>query len=229
MAPRVSNIALPSRFVDRADAGRQLAARLTDYADHPDVVVLALPRGGVPVAYEVATRLRALLDVFLVRKLGVPEHPELAMGAIAAGGVEVLSDALIAELGIPASLVRQVAVRERMELDRRDHAFRGDREPPPVRGRTVIVIDDGLATGATMEAAIVSLRRLEPAKIVVAVPIGASETCERLRRLADDLVCLAMPRPFNAVGQWYDDFSQTTDDEVRQLLKNVCRGKQGVR
>ena len=205
-------------FLDRADAGRQLAAHLIEYADRPDVIALALPRGGVPVAFEVARRLKVGLDVFLVRKLGVPGHPELAMGAIAAGGVEVLNRQLIQDLGIPAAVVQQAAVSERTELDRRDRAFRGDRQPPVVRDRIVILIDDGLATGATMEAAIVALRRLEPETIVVAVPVGAHETCQRLHLLADRLVCLVTPVPFSAVGQWYRDFSQTTDDEVRRLL-----------
>jgi erythromycin esterase-like protein/predicted phosphoribosyltransferase len=206
------------RFQNRHDAGRQLAARLSEYANRSDVIVLALPRGGVPVAFEVAAVLKAPLDVFLVRKLGVPGHPELAMGAIAAGGVEVLSHTLIDDLGIPAALVQQVAVRERLELDRRDRLFRGDRQPPLVHGRMVILVDDGLATGATMEAAIIALRRLQPAGIVVAAPVGARDTCNRLGRLADRVVCLAMPEPFFAVGPWYDDFAQTTDDEVRLLL-----------
>jgi putative phosphoribosyl transferase len=206
------------RFRDRRDAGRQLAALLTEYGNRSDVVVLALPRGGVPVAAEVAARLRAPLDVFLVRKLGVPGHPELAMGAIAAGGVQVLSHDLIADLGIPTALVEQTAVRERLELERRDRLFRGDREPPVVRDRACMLVDDGLATGSTMEAAIVALRNSRPASIVVAVPVGARETCERLSRLADRVVCLAMPEPFSAVGQWYDDFSQTTDEEVREAL-----------
>lgn len=206
------------RFANRAEAGQQLAARLLSYANRSDVLVLALPRGGVPVAHEVATRLKVPLDVFLVRKLGVPGHPELAMGAIAAGGVEVLSNDLIADLGIPPALVQQVAVRERLELERRDRAFRGDRQPAIVRDRTVILVDDGLATGSTMEAAIIALRRLEPARIVVAVPVGARETCERLGRLADRLVCLATPVPFHAVGQWYEEFSATTDEEVKRLL-----------
>jgi putative phosphoribosyl transferase len=206
------------RFRHRADAGRQLAASLLEYADRPDVVVLALPRGGVPVAHEVATRLRTPLDVFLVRKLGVPGQPELAMGAIAAGGVEVLSQQLIDDLDIPHAIVREVAVRERLELDRRDRMFRGARAPLATRGRTAILIDDGLATGSTMEAAIVALRRMGTSAIVVAVPVGARETCDRLRRLADRLVCLDTPEPFSAVGQWYDDFSQTTDEEVARLL-----------
>lgn len=206
------------RFANRTDAGRQLAVRLAEYANRSDVIVLALPRGGVPVASEVAAHLKAPLDVFLVRKLGVPGHPEFAMGAIAAGGVEVLSNDVIADLGIPKALVQQVAVRERLELERRDRLFRSNRQAPIVRDRIVILIDDGLATGATMEAAIIALRRLAPAKIVVAVPVGAPETCERLGRLADRLVCLMMPTPFSAVGLWYEDFTQTSDDEVRRLL-----------
>jgi predicted phosphoribosyltransferase len=206
------------RFRDRADAGRQLAASLVEYADRPDVVVLALPRGGVPVAHEVATRLKTPLDIFLVRKLGVPGHPELAMGAVAAGGVEVVSHDLIADLGIPRTTVQEVAVRERLELERRDRLFRGGRPPLAVRGHTVILIDDGLATGSTMEAAIIALRGMEPSALVVAVPVGAREACDRLRRLADRLVCLDTPVPFSAVGQWYDDFSQTTDEDVARLL-----------
>jgi erythromycin esterase-like protein/predicted phosphoribosyltransferase len=206
------------RFSNRQDAGRQLAARLTAYANRSDVVVLALPRGGVPVAAEVATRLQAPLDVFLVRKLGVPGHPELAMGAIAAGGVKVLSTRLIEDLHIPAALVEQVAVRERIELDRRDRAFRGNRAPVSVRGRTVILVDDGLATGSTMEAAVIALRQLEPAAIVVAVPVGARDTCDRFEHLADRLVCVTIPEPFRAVGEWYQDFSETSDEEVKRLL-----------
>lgn len=207
------------RFSDRIDAGRQLGDALADYCDRPDVLVLALPRGGVPVGAQVAARLNAPFDVWLVRKLGVPGHSELAMGAIAAGGVEVLSHDLIRELGIPPAAVQQIAVRERLELERRERLFRGDRPSPAVAGRTVILVDDGLATGATMEAAIASLRASAPAAIVVAVPVGAADTCERLRRVADRVVCLSTPPFFNAVGQWYDDFSQTTDDEVRQLME----------
>jgi putative phosphoribosyl transferase len=209
------------QFRNRLDAGCRLADALAEYARRPDVIVLALPRGGVPVAAEVASRLHLPLDVFLVRKLGVPSHPELAMGAIAAGGIEVLSYDLIRDLEIPAHVVEQVAVRERMELERRDRLFRGDRQPPAVRGRTALLVDDGLATGSSMEAAILALRKTEPAKIVVAVPVGAAETCDRLRRVADVVVCLSAPLRFNAVGQWYDDFSQTTDEEVRALLASA--------
>jgi erythromycin esterase-like protein/predicted phosphoribosyltransferase len=206
------------RFKDRTDAGQQLAKRLSAYAGRSDVVVLALPRGGVPVAHEVATRLNLPLDLFLVRKLGVPGHPELAMGAIAEGGVEVLSEDLIRDVGVPAALVQQVAVRERLELDRRDRLYRNGRQLAPVRDHVVILIDDGLATGSTMQAAVIALKRLAPARIVVAVPVGARDTCERLSRLVDEVVCLTMPEPFQAVGLWYETFSQTTDEEVRQLL-----------
>ncbi len=210
------------RFRNRIDAGRQLAAQLTEYAGRSDVLVMALPRGGVPVAFEVATALGAPLDLFLVRKLGVPGHPELAMGAIAAGGVEVLSEDLIRDLAIPRALIQQVAVRERLELERRDRLFRGDRQPPIVRDRTIILVDDGLAIGSTMQAAIVALRSQAPAAIIAAVPVGARETCERLGRLADRVVCLATPEPFNAVGLWYEHFAQTTDEEVTRLLASAA-------
>src|SRR5437762_3150813 len=207
------------RFRDRAEAGKRLAAGLQKYAGRHDVVVLALPRGGVPVAVEVARELGAPLDIFLVRKLGVPGHPELAMGAIAAGGVKVLSEDLISELGIPRALVEQVAVRERLELDRRERTYRGDRPIPVLRDRTVIVIDDGLATGSTMEAAVAALRIHKPARIVVAAPVGAPETCHRLQQVADEVVCAETPTPFNAVGLWYERFDQTSDEEVVALLR----------
>jgi predicted phosphoribosyltransferase len=203
---------------DRKDAGQRLAAKLGAYAGRSDVLVLGLPRGGVPVAFEVARRLGAPLDVFLVRKLGVPGHAELAMGAIAEGGIEVLSDDLIADLGIPHRLVQEVAVRERLELDRRDQMYRDGRPLPNVHDRIVILVDDGLATGSTMQAAVKSLKRLRAARVIVAVPVGAIDTCERLRRLADDVVCVATPEPFRAVGIWYEEFSQTSDEEVRALL-----------
>jgi predicted phosphoribosyltransferase len=206
------------RFRNRADAGEKLAAQLLEYTGRPDVVVLALPRGGVPVAAEVASRLRVALDVLFVRKLGVPGHPELAMGAVAVGGVQVLSPVLIADLAIPPSLVQQVAARERLELDRRDQLFRGGRAPLSVQDRTIILIDDGLATGSSMEAAIIALRRLSPAAIIVAVPVGAQATCERLRGRADRIVCLRAPQSFDAVGLWYDEFDQLTDEEVRLHL-----------
>ncbi|HEY3884860.1 MAG TPA: phosphoribosyltransferase [Vicinamibacterales bacterium] len=206
------------RFRNRIDAGQQLAEALKEYARHSDVLVLALPRGGVPVAAEVAARLEVPLDVFVVRKLGVPGRPELAMGAIAAGGVQVLSEDLIRDLQIPAALVEQVAVRERLELDRRDRLFRGNRRPPEVRGRSVILVDDGLATGSTMEAGVLALRTSEPSRIVVAVPVGAPDTCHRLGRIADRVVCVETPAAFRAVGEWYDDFTQTSDDEVQSLI-----------
>jgi putative phosphoribosyl transferase len=212
------------RFLNREDAGRQLAAHLAHYAGRSDVIVLGLPRGGVPVAGEVAQRLHAPLDVFLVRKLGVPGQPELAMGAIAEGGVEVLSDDLIRALGIPQKVVQQVAVRERMELDRRDALYRRGRTLPPVRGHIVILVDDGLATGSTMRAAVKALRRLGPDRIVVAVPTAAPSTCAELSLEADECICCITPDPFYAVGVWYEDFSQTTDEEVRDLLERATVG-----
>jgi putative phosphoribosyl transferase len=209
------------RFKDRRDAGRRLAAVLRQYAGRSDLIVLALPRGGVPVAYEVAQALSVPLDVFLVRKLGVPGHGELAMGAIAAGGIEVLSEDLIRELGIPRAIVEQVAVHERLELDRRDRAYRSGRQAPAVGDRTVILVDDGLATGSSMQAATLALRQHAPARVVIAVPVGAFETCTRLRELADDVVCLETPEPFTAVGLWYEDFDQTSDEEVSRLLSDA--------
>ena len=211
------------RFHNRVDAGQRLAAKLTRYANRQDVIVLGLPRGGIPVAHEVATKLGAPLDVFLVRKLGVPGHPELAMGAIAEGGIEVLSRDLIRDLAVPQNLVEQVAVRERLELERRDTLYRGDRPAANVSGRTVILVDDGLATGSTMQAAILALKQRGPERIVVAVPVGARETCERLARIADEVVCAMIPEPLDAVGLWYDEFAQTSDDEVRRLLSGSAR------
>lgn len=205
------------RFRDRADAGRLLAGRLTDYAGRDDVIVLALPRGGVPVACEVARALRVPFDVFVVRKLGVPGHAELAMGAIAAGGVRVLCEDIIHELGIPPALVEEVAAREGAELERRDRLYRGDRERPALRGRTVILVDDGVATGSTMEAAVAAVGRQHPARIVIAAPVGAPETCARLKPLVDDVVCFATPQSFRAVGSWYESFDQTSDEDVMNM------------
>jgi predicted phosphoribosyltransferase len=205
-------------FRDRLDAGRRLAEKLSRYAGKSDVVVLALPRGGVPVAAEVARALDAPLDVFLVRKLGFPGQEELAMGAIASGGSQVLNTSLLRRLHVSPEIIDAVAMRERHELDRREREYRGSHPLLPVRGRTVILVDDGLATGASMHAAVAALRTQEPARIVVAVPVGAPSTCEDLRQIADEIVCAETPEPFAAVGQWYDDFSQTTDEEVRQLL-----------
>jgi putative phosphoribosyl transferase len=205
-------------YRDRVDAGRQLARLLTHYANRPNVIVLALPRGGVPVAAEVARALNAPLDIFLVRKLGLPSHPELAMGAIAEGNAVVLNEDVIASFGIPTDTVEQVEVRERAELVRRERLYRGTRKAPPLEGRTVILIDDGLATGSTVEAAILALRSLKPARIVVATPVGAAESCDRIGLLADELVCARTPEIFSAVGQWYSNFAETTDEEVTQLL-----------
>ena len=207
------------RFLNRSDAGRQLAHKLGAFAHRSDVVVLALPRGGVPVAAEVARELNAPLDVFLVRKLGVPGYSELAMGAIASGDVRVLSDDLIDQLGIPRSAVEQVAMREQLELDRRDQLYRGGRQLPELRDKTVILVDDGLATGATMEAAILALRQYQPARVIVAAPVGAVETCRRLKELADDVICAMTPEPFQAVGLWYERFDQTSDEEVIALVR----------
>lgn len=208
----------PGLFRNRRAAGRLLAQKLAHYANRPDVLVLALPRGGVPVAYEVAQALNAPLDVFLVRKLGVPGYEELAMGAVATGGVRVLNDTVVSGLGIPDYLIDAVAAKELEELKRRERVYHGGRPPPDVRGRTVILIDDGLATGATMQAAIKALRQLQPARIVVAVPTAAPDTCEALRAEVDEIICAITPEPFHAVGRWYEDFSQTTDEEVRDLL-----------
>jgi putative phosphoribosyl transferase len=210
-------------YSDRAEAGRVLAGALAAYAGQPGLLVLALPRGGVPVAYEVAQALRAPLDVLVVRKLGVPGHDEYAMGAIASGGEPLFNDEVVRELGIRPAAIDAVVQRERTELQRRERLYRGDRPLPDVCGRTVIVVDDGLATGATMAAAVKALRGLEPARIVVAVPTGAAETCEQLRALADAVVCASTPRPFRAVGQWYDDFSQTSDAEVHELLDRAAQ------
>jgi predicted phosphoribosyltransferase len=209
---------MPRRFRDRTDAGRLLAERLTAFANRPDLLVLALPRGGVPVAYEVARALHAPLDVFLVRKLGVPGYEELAMGAVATGGVRVLNDDVVHALHIPDYVIDAVAAWEQQELARRERLYRDDRPPPDVRGHTVILVDDGLATGATMLAAVTALRQEQAAAIVAAVPVAAAETCAQLRPQVDEIVCALTPHPFHAVGIWYEDFSQTTDDEVRELL-----------
>jgi putative phosphoribosyl transferase len=212
-------------YRDRREAGRYLAQKLADYADRSDVLVLALPRGGVPVAYEVARVLGAPLDVFLVRKLGVPGHEELAMGAIASGGLVLLNQEIVRALGIGSSLINEVISTQRTELERRDRQYRGDRPPPDVHGKTAILIDDGLATGASMRAAVAALRQQHPARIVVAVPIAAPSTCAEFRDEVDEIVCARTPEPFRAVGLWYEDFTQTTDDEVGDLLLWAREGR----
>lgn len=210
---------MPTAFRDRTEAGRLLAEKLTAYAGRPDVLVLALPRGGVPVAYEVARALDVTLDVFVVRKLGVPGHEELAMGAVASGGTCILNDNVVRALRIPDRVIEAVAARELQELARRERAYRASRPAPDMRDRTVILVDDGLATGSTMRAGVAALRRLGPVCIVVAVPTAAPATCEEFRHEADVCVCDITPDPFHAVGLWYEDFSQTTDEEVRDLLE----------
>jgi putative phosphoribosyl transferase len=205
-------------FANRREAGRILASLLMKYADRDDVLVLALPRGGVPVGFEVAQALRAPLDVFIVRKLGVPGHDELAMGAIATGGVRVLNDDVVISLELEPEVIDAVAAREAKELARRERLYRGARPAPDVHGRTVILVDDGLATGSTMRAAVAALRKQRPARIVVAVPVAAPETCEEFKTEVDEVVCAATPRMFNGVGRWYEEFSQTTAEEVHELL-----------
>lgn len=206
------------RFRDRREAGQLLARALSPYKGRGDVVVLALPRGGVPVAHEIAQELKAPLDVFVVRKLGVPWHPELAMGAIAGDGIEVLNGDVVTAYNIPPNVIRAVAMREAEELARRQHLYRGDRPFPELTGKTVILVDDGLATGSTMKAAVEALRQHNPRAIVVSVPVAAVSTCYEIKREVDDIVCLRTPLDFSAVGLWYEDFSQTTDEEVRRLL-----------
>lgn len=206
-------------FEDRTDAGRVLAGHLSRYANRNDVMVLALPRGGMPVAYEVARALRAPLDVFLVRKLGTPGQEELALGAIASGGVLVLNDDVVEALGIPQHIIESIVAREFKELERRERQYRGSRPPLAVSGKIAIVVDDGLATGSTMRAAALALRQMSPSKVVVAVPVASAVTCERLRAEVDEVICVATPDNFFAVGQWYRNFEQTTDEEVRGLLE----------
>src|SRR5256885_16128119 len=212
----------PPPFRDRRDAGRVLAGKLLlRYGNRPDVVVLALPRGGVPVGYEVARALHAPLDVFIVRKLGVPGHEELAMGAIASGGVRVLNEDIVRMLDIPHSLIIEVAAREQREIERREREYRGGYPPPALRGCVALLVDDGLATGATMRAAVQALRQKQPAQVVVAVPTAAAQTCDEFRHEVDEIVCAFTPEPFYGVGMWYGDFSQTTDEEVRELLRQA--------
>ena len=210
-------------FANRREAGRVLAKQLRAYAGRDNVVVLGLPRGGVPVAYEVAKSLGAALDVFVVRKLGVPQQPELAMGAVASGGVRVLNDEVVRWYGIPQEAIEAVRRSEERELARCERAYRNGRPAVPIEGSVVMLVDDGLATGSTMRAAITAIRRLSHSRIVVAVPVGARETCQELRTLADEVVCARIPAAFSAVGSWYEDFSQTSDDEVTELLRDAGR------
>src|SRR5215208_6985896 len=215
---RIGGITMSLVFKDRTEAGRLLAARLKEYANRNDVLVLALPRGGVPVAFEVARAINAPLDIFLVRKLGVPGHEELAMGAIATGGVRVLNEDVVNYLRVPGEVIDAVAADEQRELERRERLYRGTRPAPDVRGKTVILVDDGLATGSSMRAAAAALRQQQPARIVAAVPVSAPQTCDEYRMGVDEIICAVTPEPFQAVGLWYKDFSQTTDEEVRDLL-----------
>jgi predicted phosphoribosyltransferase len=210
-------------FADRREAGRELAVRLEAYRGRHDVVVLALPRGGVPVAFEVAEALAAPLDIFVVRKLGMPGQPEFAIGAIASGGVVVLNDEAIRWHHIPKSQIDAVAREELVELQRREQAYRQGRPLTDLRSRTVILVDDGLATGSSMRAAVQAVRTFEPARVIVAVPVGASSTCDAFAAITDETVCARTPEPFSAVGLWYHDFSQTTDEEVRGLLQRSAR------
>jgi putative phosphoribosyl transferase len=207
-----------ARFQDRSEAGRRLAADLARFAGRDDVIVLALPRGGVPVAWEVAKALHVPMDVFVVRKLGLPGYEELAIGAIASGGVRLINEDVVRAHHVPPAAIEVIAASEQAELERRERLYRGERPFPDLRGKTVILVDDGLATGSTMRVAVEALRREGPARIVVAVPVSAPETCDALRDVADDVVCAITPEPFYAVGLWYQDFTQTTDAEVHNLL-----------
>lgn len=218
---------MSSRFRDRTEAGRRLAAELMAYAHQPDVRVFALPRGGVPVAFEVARALDAPLDVFVVRKLGLPGHEEFAIGAVASGGIVVLNENVVRAAGVSDAAVERVIAAERRELERREKRYRGDRPLPEIAGNTVILVDDGLATGSTMRAAVAAVNQENPARVVVAVPIASSETCAALRNEVHEIVCAVTPEPFYAVGLWYEDFSQTTDEEVHELLDRAAREQSG--
>lgn len=215
------------RFKDRDDAGRLLAGELTAYARRPDVLVLALPRGGVPVGFQVASALHAPLDILVVRKLGVPGYEELAMGAIASGGVRVLNDEVVRKLRISGEIIDAAAALEERELERRELAYRGSRPRPEIRGRTVILVDDGIATGSTMRAAVRALRKQQPARIVVAAPVVPPPTADQLGPEVDELVCILMPPAMLSIGSWYEEFPQTSDDEVRRLLEQAAAAPKG--
>ncbi|RPI94486.1 MAG: phosphoribosyltransferase [Chloroflexi bacterium] len=212
-----------TQFKDRRDAGRVLAQKLSAYADRSDVIVLALPRGGVPVAYEVALALNAPLDIFIVRKLGLPGREELAIGAIASGEVRVLNEDIIHALNLPEEMINHVAQQELQELGRREQNYRGDRPTPDVHDKTIILVDDGLATGASMRAAVTGLRAGSPARIVIAVPTAAPETCDAFKFEVDEMICAMTPEPFDGVGRWYEDFSQITDEQVHTFLEEATR------
>ncbi len=216
------------RFRDRVEAGRRLAAALERYAGRPKLLVLALPRGGVPVGYQVARALNASLDIMLVRKLGVPGHEELAMGAIAPGGIRILSDEVIAAFAVTQRDIAAIAAQEQDELDRQEEAYRDGRPLPIIRDRTVVLVDDGLATGSTMRAAAIAIRAQKPAHLVVAVPVAPAESCAALKREADEVICLISPEPFFAVGNWYEDFGQVDDEEVHQLLERATLATDGL-
>jgi len=212
----------PFTFADREAAGRALAGELSRYADHPDVMVLALPRGGLPVGFEIARALHAPLDVFLVRKLGAPHYEELAMGAIASGGTRVLNEEVVERLHISEAQIEETVRREARELERREEAFRRGQPPTTTANRICILVDDGLATGSTMRAAVLALKKQSPRRIIVAVPVAAADTCADLESLVDEVLCLYTPEPFMAVGRWYDDFAQLSDDEVRDYLERAA-------
>ncbi len=214
-----------SLFNDRTDAGRRLAKRLSEYANRDDVLILALPRGGVPVAFEVAKELNVKMDVFIVRKLGVPGNEELAMGAIASDGIRVLNEDVVRSFQIPYKVIDEVAANELRELERRESIYRGNRPKPNISGSTVILVDDGLATGATMRAAAAAVKTKNPDKVVIAVPVAAPDTCSDFRNEVDKIICFATPEPFYGVGAWYEDFSQTTDKEVCDLLGRAAKIK----
>ena len=230
MAYPISRASRPDAFKDRREAGIELAARLSQYRGRDDVIVLALPRGGVPVAFEIAEALDAPLEIFVVRKLGMPGHPEFAIGAIASGGVRVLNEDTVQWYGIPPSAIDAVASQELVELQRREREYRQGRPLADLRNRIAILVDDGLATGATMRAAVQAVRALGPSRVIVAVPVGAPDTCRAFADITAETACARTPEPFNAVGLWYRDFSQTTDDEVRGLLRrHEARAQSGAR